>query len=156
MIAKEELNLRIHVKVSTHIAKVRQMRQPKEIGRCSWFDRQRHHLQRGFLRRRASVFLPWKRTTTGWCQQNLRWKATTGVNKGKQPWGVTYLTFPPTSARTLALMWRCRSAMCSFTLSSRVKALAGSTSRNKKLRTRQQERSEIRKSTNEYISVTIS
>jgi hypothetical protein len=147
IIAKEEFNLRFHDEESTDIAKVRQMRQPKEIRRCSWFDRQRHHSQRDFLRQRASVSSPWTRTMTGWCRLDLRWKATTLGEQGKLPWTVTYLTFPPTSARTFALMWRCRSVMCSFTLSSRVKALAGSTSRNRKLRTRQQEisKSEIRK-----------
>lgn len=150
-IAKEELNLRLHEKESTHIAKARQMRQPKEIGRCSWFDRQRHHSQRGFLRRRAAVSSPWKRTMTGWCRLDLRWKATALGEQKKLPWGVTCLTLPPTSARTLALMWRCRSAMCSFTLSSRVKALAGSTSRNRKLRTRQQERAKSGRHRRVYI-----
>jgi hypothetical protein len=39
----------------------------------------------------------------------------------------------PTSSKTLALMWCCRSSICSFTLASRFIAWDGSTSRNKKL-----------------------
>jgi hypothetical protein len=151
MIATEELSLRLHERESTHIAKVRQMHQPKEIGRCSWFDLQRHHSQRGSLRPRASVFSPWKRTMTGWCRPDLRWKATTLGEQGETALGVTYLTLPPTSARTLALMWRCRSVICSFTLSSRVKALAGSTSRNRKLHTSQQEREKSGKYRRVYV-----
>jgi len=116
------------------------MRQPKEKGRCSWFDRQKHHSRKGFLRRRVSVSSPWKKTMTGWCRLDLRWRATTQGEQGKTVLGVTYITFPLTSARTLALMWRCKSATCSFTLSSRVKALAASASRNRKLCTSQQER----------------
>src|SRR5258708_19633015 len=69
---KKELSLRLHKKGSTHIEKARQMRQLGEIRRCSWFDQQRHHSQRGFLRRKVSVSSPWKRTMIGRCRLDLR------------------------------------------------------------------------------------